>query len=556
VIADLSWLTSAPAEDFLAALAPLDEAAQNDALWLRCEHDLPLFCAAFLGERFPLRFSPLHHALLTAPKVPWTSRPGPLRRADAAPRGHAKSTVESFAGLLHDVVYGLELFVAVISTTYDLAEKLVQDLHGALAEPELHPDLHAVYGPFRVKGGSTDFVVHVPGGDPRGIRIAAFSFGGNIRGQKHAGVRPTKVLIDDGEDPKKVASPTQRAKTWDYFHKDILKAGDYFTAYRFLGTVLHPDSLLANLLRAPGWQSTRWQAILSWPKRMDLWEACRRLWADLTDPDREATARSFYERHRAAMDEGAAVLWPEKDPLYALMVMGWAEGMAALLSEKQNDPTDPERQVFAPDLWPRCKFDGETVTTKAGRRIPLSSCRLSVWLDPRASRELVKGDYAACALVAREQMRHGPGYTFVLKCLLERATTEQQLAWLWTLFERYPSALYGYEDNGFQQVMGDLLERERQARKQRGLAWNLTLHGHASTTEKLGNDRILGLAPRVALGWIEWAEDLPPLVLEQFRQIPTGAHDDGPDAIERAIWHLDNGGGASVDLGASWGGSR
>jgi hypothetical protein len=548
---DLAWITELDADAFLDALETLDDdACTLDALHLRCRDDLAMFGAVFCGERLPLPYNAFHRDVLARPKVAWTERTRPQRIADAAPRGNAKSTIESYISLIHDAVYGLEAFVGIISTTYSLSEDLVADLHAALTEAELHPELHECYGPFICIGGKTDFVVHVPGQDARGTRFAAYSFGGSIRGSKHAGIRFTKIVIDDGEHPEKVRSPAQRLKTWDYLTKDIIKAGDRYTVFRIIGTVLHPDSLLNRVIGAAvggyglGWTGKRWQSVITWPERTHLWALCRDLWSDLTDPDREETARGYYERHRVAMDRGAQVLWPEKEGLFDLHIMLWTDGAASFNSEKQNEATDPERQVFYPERWRRCTFDGLTVTTSKGRLVPLSSCKLAVWLDPRASLNVEKNDYAALAIVARDPH----GYVYILACDMRRDDTTQQLDRVWGAFDMHHTrAVYGYEDNGFQVMMSKEFDRIRAERRDANRAINCHLQGHTSTQNKM--DRISGLAPRLDNGWIEVCDDVPHEVAEQFRQIPSGSHDDGPDAIERAIWLVEGGGVASATLG-------
>ena len=543
---------------FAAFVSSLTTQAQVDeAIRLRCRNDLALFGALIFPERLPLPYNAFHHVTLSRPKTPWRARKQPQRLADAAPRGNAKSTLESYISLIHDAVYGLEAFVGLISTTYDLSEDLVSDLHAALTSPDAHPDLHRIYGPIKVTGPRTDFVVRCPGGAVAGTRFAAFSFGGSIRGVKHQGIRPTKIVIDDGEHPDKVRSPLQREKTWDYLTKDVLKCGGKYTIYRVIGTVLHPDSLLNRVIghaagtHGLGWRGTRWQSVLSWPTRADLWAECRELWADLTDPDREATARSFFERHRAAMEEGASVLWPQHEDIYDLHVMLWTDGAASFNSEKQNEATDPDRQVFFPEAWKRCRWDGEYLTTSKGRRIHHAALTFAVWLDPRASAEMEKNDYAALAIAARDKY----GYCYLLSCDMRRDKPAEQLARIWSAFEVHgPRAAYGYEDNGFAVVMGTLFDDMRRERMARGRSGACALTGHNSSTNK--QDRITSLAPRLDVGHIEVADDFPQSVIEQFRQIPTGSHDDGPDACERALWLLDGGGAASAELSARIGGGR
>lgn len=527
--------------DFLAYAETLSEQDQADAFYLRHRDDLALFACTYFPERFTSPYNALHRDLASRPKTPWHERARMQRSADAAPRGAAKSTLESFASIVHDACYGFELYVALISTTYDLAEDLVEDLHGVFTDPEGYEDLHRDYGPFRVKGTRTDFVVHVPGQDPRGMRVKAFSFGGTIRGTKHAGVRPTKIGIDDGEHPEKVRSPDQRAKTWAFLTKDIQKAGRNYTVIRVVGTVLHADSMLANLLSAPAWTSTRWRSIISWPTRMDLWERCRLLWADLTDANRVETAQAFYEANRSEMNAGAEVLWEEEEPLFDLMEQWW-EDPAAFYSEKQNEPRDPTRQVFDVEDFKRCHFDGVTITAHGGRKVRLRDCTVRLWLDPSIGKKM-GSDFAALAALVRDTH----GYRYVLKCQLLKAPPSQQRAITWDLWEMMggtSDVVLGVEDNGFQALYGEDFKREQDQRRRDGRVWSMAVRQYTSSENK--EDRISRLEPAAVNGWLQFADDLDPRVLEQFRDFPTGSHDDGPDAIERADWMLSEGSGMAV----------
>lgn len=553
--ADLGWLLELEAEDFLDLLERVEERDPEQVteyLWFRCRYDLAMFGAVFFGERLPLPYNAFHQDVLARPKVPWTDRRRPQRLADAAPRGNAKSTLESFISLVHDTVYGIEAYVGVLSTTFDLSQDLVKNLHTVFREATTHELLHEVFGPFQVIGGTTDFVVHVPGKDPRGVRFKAFSFGGTVRGTNHAGIRPSKWVVDDGEHPERVRSPEQRGKTWEFLTKDVLKSGDTYTIFRVIGTVLHPDSMLNRVIGESaggyglGWTGKRWQSVIRWPTNTSLWTTCRELWADLTDPDREDTARRFYARHKEQMDEGAEVLWKEKEDLYDLHVMLWSDGPAAFNSEKQNIATDPERQVFYPERFKRCRFDGVHIHTSKGRKVHIRDCDVATWLDPRASEEREKNDYDCVAAVARER---STGYRFAIKADMRRDNITGQLQRVWSFFDVFgPGAgrQYGYEDNGFQVMMGKSFDAMREARQKDGLTFTCTLTGYTSTENK--NDRISRLAPDADNGWIELDEEIPVEVLEQFRQIPTGTHDDGPDAIERADWLVCGGGSAQATL--------
>lgn len=530
------WLSECCVDEFLDELETLSTREQDAAMHLRCQGDLGFFADTFFMESVSAPWNRMHLDFLSRPKTPWMQRADPQPRADAAPRGGAKSTLESFISPVHDIVYGFERYICIISTTYDLSEDLVKDLHDVFSDGELYADLHQTYGPFKVKGTATDFVVFVPGQDPKGCRVKAFSFGGAIRGTKHKTVRPTKVIIDDGEHPEKVRSPAQRLKTWSYLTKDILKAGRRYTVYRVVGTVLHADSMLSRLLKSPAWKSIRWSSILKWPENMALWKQCRALWADLTDEQRLNTARAWYDEHRTEMDQGAEVLWPEEEPLYSLMTMLWRDGASAFYSEKQNDPRDPERQVFDIETFRRCTFDGHTITSAEGRKISIHDCAQAVWLDPIPDKDgnkngYVKGDYAAVAHLAKWTPRGSRvGYRFVLSCTLVKGPPSKQVALLHAISAAVSQrrVRYGYESNGFQN------DAVKAALKESGS--KLPIKGYTSTENK--NQRISALEPAIILGHMQFCDTVPTTVIEQFRSHPTSDHDDGPDAIERADWML------------------
>jgi hypothetical protein len=522
-----------------------------DGLHLRCRDDLGLFMAAYLDYVITHPFSAMHRDFFQRHKPAWTDRTAKILSADAAPRGFAKSTVNSFASVVHDVVYGIEAFIPIISTTAQLADKLVEDLYQVFTSPESYPALHSDFGPFKVKGSKTDFVTFVPGLDPRGCRIGSYSFSGTIRGEKHRGTRPTRIIIDDGEHPERVRTHGQRLKTWTFLTKDILPAGAHYTRVDVVGTHLHPEGMLPTICRSPGWHSKIWKAVITWPDRQDLWDECRRLWSDLHDAARDVNARRFYERHRVAMDRGAEVLWPEYRPLYYLMTELWTLGSAAFSSEYQNEATDPSQLIFDPDRFARFEWLGDSLVPidSKGRRttdpIPLSSCRIAVWLDPARSAAR-HSDYSCIATVAEDPT----GIRYLLGCDLYRLPPDQQRQKMWDKYDRYPQAVFGYENNRVRQLFGDQgFLREMNERKSRGLSYKMKVVGYHSQSKK--EERIADLQPHTINGWLRVGE-IDDETRKQFRDFPGGENDDAPDAVERACWLLGAGVIPTVTRGTPW----
>jgi hypothetical protein len=69
--------------------------------------------------------------------------------------------------------------------------------------------------------------------------------------------------MDDLESDEGIRSPEQRRKLKDWFYKAVSKVGDRTTDYIFLGTVLHYDALLVDVLNNPAYHSKKYSAVLS-----------------------------------------------------------------------------------------------------------------------------------------------------------------------------------------------------------------------------------------------------------------------------------------------------
>ena len=512
----------------------------DNALWWRCGHDLEAFSLMFFPDRFGSAFNRLHNDIFAQRKVPWTYRTRAEYNATAAPRGSAKTTIRTFADLVHDVCYGFELFIGVISTSFDLSETLVSDLYDVFKDADAYPELHRMYGPFKVTGTKTSFVVKCPSANtPKGTKIKAYSMGGACRGHKHHGVRFTKWVLDDAERSDRVHNPNQRDKDESFVDSDVVRAGAEYTIVHFVGTVLHPDSVLARKLdphKSPGWDKAFYSAILQWPDEVDgLWEECRAIWADLKRPtvlEREDAAWEFYAERKKAMDAGAEVLWPERESLFDLMIQWWTN-RHSFSAEKQNEPGKSGERTYDVDRFHWVAFDGRTITTEDGREVPISKCKTAVWWDPIPYNLKQTGrDKAGFAAVAR-----GPdGGRYVLEAAVERASPERQWERFLQFEDRYPHAKYGYENNTGDMEGNEDFQRMVRAIKQRNRRFKVK--GHQTKGSK--ENRIADMQPACENGFIRFSRSgVSAEVVEQFRHFPDGRFDDGPDAIERAFWLLD-----------------
>lgn len=537
-----------PSDDFSARWEAADPQTRADLLRARFRYDLEGFCRWCWPDRFDLPFNELHRSLFERSDCDdWQTRKANRATeldAVAAPRGFAKSTISSFAQVVHAIVYGTEAYVVLMSAGLSLSLSLSGDIRNVFMDED--SPLAELYGPFDVKGVVSEWRVSV--NDAPSVGVHASSFGSRIRGVKHPdrGIRPTLVLIDDGEDPHLVRNPVQRDKWWSFLVKDVLKLGSRSGGIRVQvrGTVLHTDSMLARTMQRPGWRTELWQAIESWPERADLWEQCREIWTDLTLGDvREECARAFYEAHREEMNRGVKVLDPGSRDIYQLYEQIWGEGLPSFLQEMQNDPVDPNTALFVVDKMKRCRVahddrKGRVVIAADGRVVPVSELRLSCRWDP--STGAATGDYAAIAVLGRDKY----GYTFVLDVWMRRASPSAQLNAAWTLAERWGLKRISLESNGFQDLVVEPFAREKAERQAKGEFWQLSIAEEPTSENKEG--RIASLEPDVTNGWMQFSDLVPIEVLLQLQEFPTGGHDDGPDAIQWAWKML---GGRPVGMG-------
>lgn len=433
------------------------------------------------------------------------------RSAVAAPRGHAKSTVMSLKNVLHAALYGYKQYILLISDTEGQAASF---LEAVKYELETNQRLRTAFGDQVGKVWKTSSILLA-----NGCRIDAVGSGQKLRGRRNLQRRPDLILCDDIENDEGVRTPEQRRKLSDWFWRAVCKSGDRYTDILVIGTILHQDSLLANLLENPGFSSLKFRAVLSEPSS-PLWQTWEGLYTDLTDPDRERHAERFFTAHRTEMLSGAKVLWPSKLSYYDLRVMRLTEGEAAFNAEMLNQPIDPGACLFSPQ-WFRYYQPWE-VDFRAPR------FRFFGYCDPSLGRT-AGSDYSAIITLAVDG---DSGLAYVYDADLQRRHPDQIITDILDKERQLRRetgrgyTLFGAETNQFQWFLKEQLSRES---ARQGLY--LPIQGVRATEDK--TIRIESLQPDVKNGYIRFRPDQK-LLLRQLEEFPLGAHDDGPDALEGA----------------------
>lgn len=449
---------------------------------------------------------------LTAADTKTISRLPGVRRAVAAPRGHAKSTNLTFKGTMHSTLYGYKHYPIIISDSSEQAEGFLDNIR---VEFEENTAILEDFGPLAGSVWRSNVLV-----TKTNIKIEAIGSGKKIRGRKHRNWRPDLIILDDVENDENVRTPEQRKKLKDWFDKAVSKCGDDYTDIVYIGTLLHYDSLLAKTLANPAYRSIKYKAVIRFSQADDLWQQWETIFTDLSNDDREADALAFFQAHKAAMLEGTQVLWEEKLSYYDLMVMRVSEGEASFNSEEQNEPINPDDCLFMEE-W----FD---YYNEAEVNFGDPAFDFFGFIDPSLGKTK-RSDFSAIVTLAKHK---GSGYMYVVDADIERRHPDRIIADVLAK-ERWLRASFGHgyrklgaETNQFQWFLKEELAK---ASAKAGLY--LPIEEVQQTSDKVM--RVQTLQPDVKNKYIKFNRRHKRL-LEQLTQFPMGAHDDGPDALEGA----------------------
>jgi predicted phage terminase large subunit-like protein len=510
---------------------PISAETILELAFLRGLYDLEFFANFFFEDKLDFPFSKMHYDFFETAKDPF--RRG-LREAIAAPRGHAKTFLKLRVRVIHAICYQTEHFVLVLGHSLPDAEDKVAQIREEL---ENNPRIKAVFGDLAPVKGQKRYRSRKKFVSASGVMVMARSKGQSIRGITHEGKRPSLIIFDDVESLEEVRNPEQRQKTKEWFNKDILKLGQLQgqTNITIIGTCLHPESLLTELLGDPGWTASRYQAVISYATNHELWEHYRQILTNLSDSNRVESAIQFYKTNETAMMDGTEVLWPEGEPYEYLMRIRILEGDAAFNSEKQNEPYDPQSQMFDMKSAHRFKWvyeNGQVVALKVlqtGKVVPAQYIeKIIAFHDPAYGKDPTKRgdpDYACIVVAARDE----DGYIYVLDVYLEKDLPDQQIKRMLMLYDKWGFETLYFESNGGQCLMGQLYKDAVDKRREPlQLRW-IPRHETSDKTE-----RISLMQPDILHGQIIFAEDLSPRFYDQMTYFPTGTYKDGPDALHGA----------------------
>lgn len=520
----------------------MKEAKTDDVARLvvaRARVDITLFAQQTLPGTFRLPFAGFHHRLFdwhrTMAKGSLPRRAG-KRFALAAPRGSAKSSIVSFLLVLHDLYYGREKYIILISATQRQAQLRLKALRQELSPNTVMANWFRSRGKRPIKITSSRNVIQIGN-----ARVEAFGAGSEMRGVSYNSWRPTKIILDDTESSAAATSVRRRTALKEWFGEVVENLGDTYTHLLAIGTILHRESLLSMLLDRPDFSSQRLRSIIEEPSASPLWDEWRQTMTNQGLENRRELARSFFEEHHNQMETGARVLWPEHEDYETLRAQRLLQGRRFFEQEKQNEPPGAEESLFASTPYSRAVRDGDdwivTAATRDGgaskvsRSYQQADLRVFAYHDAALGkgRAQKKGDFAALAVVGVAN----DGTMILMEIWIKRSPPTEQISAIFETHRRLDFEQIGIEGTGFQELLILPIKEEQQRRQGDDGERELPMTVIKPTRKKI--TRIAALEPLLNCGRLALSEDLPDEFWRELQDFPHVQHDDALDASAGAV---------------------
>lgn len=213
--------------------------------------------------------------------------------AIAAPRGHAKSTAVTLGYGLATLLFRERKFMILVSDTESQSSLFLGNIKQQLQENDQLIDLFGLKrtdGKVKfLKDSETDIIVEFDDGHK--FRIIAKGSEQKLRGLNWGTARPDLIICDDMENDELVMNKDRRYKFKRWFTAALLPCLSDKGIIRVVGTILHMDSMLENLMAKPYDKSTVTLPLKQYSTRRSKWIAIK---------------------YRAHTDDFKQLLWPQK----------------------------------------------------------------------------------------------------------------------------------------------------------------------------------------------------------------------------------------------------
>ena len=349
--------------------------------------------------------------------------------AIAAPRYHAKSTAVTHAYTLASVLFRESRYVLIVSDTVTQAVQFLGDIKKELLEND---DLRSLFGVKEFpKDTEDDLIVELEDGWT--FRIQAKGSEQKLRGLKWANLRPDLIIGDDMENDEIVMNKDRRQKFKRWFYGALIPCVSSTGKIRIVGTILHLDSLLENLM--PASQLVSHRGVKSLIKE-DLKE-----YSSNVLPWRSV-------KYRAHTDDFKSLLWPEMKSAAEFRMQKddyVRQGLADVYSQEMlNIPLDITDTFFKKtDFVPIKEED------RKKNLVYYATCDLAVSQSQKA-------DYSAFVVGGMDE----DGRLYCKHVIKQRMDALEIVDTILMIQKIYKPVLFGLEQGTIQKAIGPYLNEE------------------------------------------------------------------------------------------------
>jgi predicted phage terminase large subunit-like protein len=420
--------------------------------------------------------------------------------AIAAPRSHAKSTAITLSYVLAAVLFRERDYVLIVSDTITQATQFLTDIKKELLDNDRIKEL------FNIKGfdKDTEDDVIVSCNDGHQFRISAKGSEQKMRGLKWNNKRPNLIVGDDLENDEIVMNPDRRNKFRRWFYGALLPCLSVNGIIRIVGTILHDDSLLNNLMPAEYKDTTVIDPLKTYStEKRPSWQAIK---------------------YRAHTDDFDKILWPERYDVEWFMSKRadfYERGLPDVYSQEYlNIPIDESVAYFK-----RHDFLSMTQEDKRNKVHYYIAADLAI-------SEKETADYSVFVVVGVDENK----ILHVKNVIRDRMDGRELVDTIIDLQKVYEPELFGIEEMQVSKAIGPFL-REEMVR--RGIFVNLMTLKHGGK-DKIARAKSIQGRMRANAVKFDKAGHWYPAFEEELCKFPRGSRDDQVDAFAYIGMMLDS----------------
>lgn len=420
--------------------------------------------------------------------------------AIAAPRRHAKTTSITQTCTLAAVCFREREYVIIVSDTITQATQFLGDIKKELTDNDQLRSLFKIKE--LIKDTEDDLICICEDGHL--FRITAKGAEQKIRGLKWNNKRPDLIICDDLENDEIVLNKERRAKFKRWFYASLLPCRSYRGIVRYVGTILHNDSLLESVMPRKGDKFTIEEPLKSYSKK---------------DPKKLAWLSVKYRAHNP---DFTSILWKELYSAQHFKVLRQQhidDGMADVYSQEYlNYPLDENLAYFR-------RADFADFTDQDRVKFDSPDWQKSHTLYVGSDLAVTTNEYSDYSVFVVGAMAEN-GMLYVMNVIREKLDSQEIVETILSLERRYSPLAMCMEKGQIEKSIGPFLRERMMA--ENTFANIVTL---APSIDKKARAR--SIQARMRMGGVrfdkqsEWFHTLE----EEAVMFGRGKHDDQVDAL-------------------------